>query len=142
MRKDYAAGDRLPATNKDIDQKRINGWAALSGDFNRLHVDPDYARETSFGGTIAHGPLSLAFLNELMMACFGQAWARGGRLREVRFLAPIRPGDHININGTVEAASQEGPRRTLQCRLGINKQGEGKAAVTGLAELTLTGEES
>ena len=142
MLKNFAAGDPLPAINKEIDQERINGWAELSGDFNKLHVDPDYAKQTHFKGTIAHGPLSLAFLNELMMSCFGEAWARGGCLREVRFQAPIRPGDRISIGGLVEKVAGEGPRKTLLCRLGISKHGEEKAAVTGLAEISLGGEAS
>ena len=142
MLKEYVTGDALPVIQKDIDQKRIDGWAALSGDFNRLHVDPVYAGETHFKGTIAHGPMSLAFLNELMMACFGEAWARGGRLREVRFLAPIRPGDTIGISGQVEDTILENGCKILQCRLSIGKQGLDKPAVTGLAEVILAEEAS
>ena len=55
MAKTFKTGDLLPAITKQITQERIAGWAELSGDFNRLHVDPAYARETRFGGTIAHG---------------------------------------------------------------------------------------
>ncbi|MBU4563617.1 MAG: MaoC family dehydratase [Proteobacteria bacterium] len=139
MLKDYASGERLPEIKKDIDQKRIDGWAALSGDFNRLHVDPVYAGKTHFKGTIAHGPMSLAFLNELMMTCFGRAWARGGLLREVRFLAPIRPGDSIRIGGVVEQVTEQGSGRTLHCRLEISKPNLEKSAVTGLAEVTIDG---
>ena len=54
-------GDNLPSVEKVISQERINRWAELSGDFNLLHVDPAYAANTPFKGTIAHGPMSLAF---------------------------------------------------------------------------------
>ena len=67
-------GDALPAVEKAIDQDRIMAWARISGDFNRLHVDQAYAAETRFKGTIAHGPMSLGFLNQLMMTCFGPEW--------------------------------------------------------------------
>lgn len=137
MSQDLTAGDRLPAIHKDIDQARIMSWAELSGDFNRLHVDPDYARETRFQGTIAHGPMSLGFLNELMMACFGLAWARGGRLREVRFLAPIRPGDRIEISGRVERVTESETGRTLHCALEISKAGGATVAVTGVGLVAL-----
>ena len=125
-------GGELPPITKDIDQERILGWARLSGDFNRLHVDPEYARETPFKGTIAHGPMSLAFLNELMMSCLGQGWVNGGRLLDVRFLSPIRPGDRIVIGGRVEALYQEGGARWAECRLSIAKA-DGQVAVTGRA---------
>ena len=136
---DLTAGDRLPAIRKDIDQARIMSWAGLSGDFNRLHVDPDYARETRFKGTIAHGPMSLGFLNELMMACFGLAWARGGRLREVRFLAPIRPGDRIVISGRVARVTEGETGRDLRCALEISKDHGATVAVTGVGLVVLDG---
>ena len=43
-----------------LSQDAIDSYASLSGDFNPLHVDPAYTARTSFGGTIAHGPLSSA----------------------------------------------------------------------------------
>ena len=132
------AGDELPPIIKDIDQERIAAWAALSGDFNRLHVDPEYARETPFKGTIAHGPMSLAFLNELMMGCFDMSWVNGGRLLEVRFISPIRPGDRIVIGGQVEAVSQKEGGLWAECRLAITK-GNNELAVTGTAMVPLRG---
>lgn len=137
MAKTFKTGDLLPAITKQITQERIAGWAELSGDFNRLHVDPAYARETRFGGTIAHGPMSLAFLNELMMSCFGLLWAKGGRLQDVRFLAPIRPGDLIVIGGKVEQVQEAGNRNTLHCRLEISKDGGETTAVSGLGVIPL-----
>ena len=121
-------GDSLPVIEKEIDQDRILRWARISGDFNRLHVDPEFARQTRFGGTIAHGPMSLAFLNELMMECFGMGWARGGRLLDVRFVAPIRPGDRIRIGGTVKQVQGA----SVECDLAVEKQ-DGEKAVVGRA---------
>ena len=122
-------GDLLPAIEKDVDQDRILRWARLSGDFNRLHVDPEYAQQTRFQGTIAHGPISLAFLNELMMECFGMGWAAGGKLLDVRFLAPIRPGDRIRIGGTVKQIQKEEGRSSIECDLSIEKQNSEQAVV-------------
>lgn len=131
MRMQLKAGDELPAIDKEIDQERIHKWARLSGDFNRLHVDPEYAGQTPFKGTIAHGPMSLAFLNELMMSCFDVGWVEGGRLLDVRFRSPIRPGDRIRIGGRVEAVHDEAGGRWAECRLSIVKS-DGETAVTGL----------
>jgi acyl dehydratase len=73
-------------------QERIDAWAQLSGDFNPLHVSPEYARTTPFGGTIAHGHISLGVLEGLMLEIVGEEWLRGGKLEGARFRAPIRPG--------------------------------------------------
>lgn len=130
MLKNAKPGDRLPVIEKDIDQDRINRWAKLSGDFNPLHVDIEYAKSSRFGGTIAHGPMSLAFLNELMMECFGKGWVTGGKLLDVRFVAPTRPGDKIKITGTVTSVEQKGDDLVLDCDLFIQKQ-DGEKTVVG-----------
>jgi 3-hydroxybutyryl-CoA dehydratase len=123
------AGDSLPVIEKEINQDRILRWARTSGDFNRLHVDPEYAKQTRFGGTIAHGPMSLAFLNELMMECFGRGWVSGGKLLDVRFIAPIRPGDKIRISGTVMQVQMTGGKWSVECDLAVEKQNGEKAVV-------------
>jgi 3-hydroxybutyryl-CoA dehydratase len=140
MLKSVKAGDPLSAIEKQIDQDMIMRWAKLSGDFNRLHVDPGYARQTSFKGTIAHGPMSLAFLNELMMGYFGEGWAVGGKLLDVRFVAPIRPGDQIRIGGKVKEVQKKGEKYSVECELSIEKQ-EGEKAVLGRAIGLLPAEE-
>ena len=91
MLRDVKVGEPLPTIEKEIDQDRIDRWAKLSGDFNRLHVDEAYARNTPFKGTIAHGPISLAFLNELMMDCFGEGWAVGGAAARRAFCGTHSP---------------------------------------------------
>lgn len=136
--RDAKAGDALPAIEKEIDQEKIMAWARISGDFNRLHVDPAYAAETRFKGTIAHGPMSLAFLNQLMMTCFGAKWVRGGKLLDVRFVAPIRPGDRIRVGGTITAVTEDGPEAVAECELFIEK-GQGERAVQGRAVSRVTG---
>ena len=132
MLREAKAGDPLPVIEKEIDQDRIMLWAKISGDFNRLHVDPKYAGQTRFGGTIAHGPMSLAFLNELMMECFGMGWAEGGKLLDVRFVAPIRPGDKIRVGGTVKQVQRIGRKWSVECDLAVEKQ-NGDKAVSGRA---------
>ena len=139
--RDLKEGQALPSIEKKIDQERIMAWARISGDYNRLHVDPEYAANTRFKGTIAHGPMSLAFLNQLLMSCFGHRWVRGGRLTDVRFVAPIRPGDRIRIGGTVKAVHGQGEDTYVECDLFIEKEG-GDKAVVGRAVSRVPGEVS
>ena len=91
---------------REITQERIHNYADASGDHNPIHVDPEFARGTPFGGTIAHGMLVLSFISEMMTAAFGQAWLSSGTL-EVRFRAPARPGDTV----TARARSSSESRR-------------------------------
>jgi len=51
-----------------VTQQRIDAYADASGDHNPIHVDPEFARATPFGGTIAHGMLVLALIGEMMEA--------------------------------------------------------------------------
>ena len=79
-----------------LTQELINHYAALSGDFNPLHVDPDYAMNTSFGGTIAHGMLLLGLISALITTVAGTSWLSHGRLR-VRFRAPVHSGQSVIV---------------------------------------------
>ena len=68
-------------------------------------MDPEYARGTIFGGTIAHGTIGLACLLEALSRISGDPWLRGVEVA-VKFIAPARPGDVITPQGEV---TQEGP---------------------------------
>ncbi len=95
------SGDRLPGLRKRMTQATIDAWADISGDRNPLHTDPAYAAASRFGGTIAHGHLALAWLCELLLRWAGVSWLHGGELLNVRFVAPIRPGEDYDVAGTV-----------------------------------------
>jgi len=126
-------GDPFPALEKEITQEVINRWAEVSTDFNPLHVDPEYAAKTRFGGTIAHGHIALSFLCEMMHRWLGQGWLAGGRLEEIKFVAPIRPGCRITIGGTVTEKREEGGRRIVRGEIFVQNQ-DGEKCVVGLAQ--------
>ena len=77
---------------RTLSQEQLQAYADAPHDHNPIHVDPEFARSTPFGGTIAHGMLVLALIGEMMQASFGARWTSSGRLK-VRFKAPARPGD-------------------------------------------------
>lgn len=87
-----------------VTQETIDRWAEVSGDFNPLHVSPDYAASTRFGTTIAHGHYGLAQLEALLLETLGETWLRGGLLRDLKFRSPVRPGTEclaeLHDNGT------------------------------------------
>jgi acyl dehydratase len=105
-------------------QELIDRWADLSGDYNPLHVDTAFAEATQFGGTIAHGHLTLALMENLMLSVGGDAWLTGGVLRNVKFRAPVRPGGAYDLH-----AEQEGDEWALELRAAA----DGTVCVTGRA---------
>jgi 3-hydroxybutyryl-CoA dehydratase len=118
-----------------IDQAAIARYAQASGDFNPIHLDPEFATQTPFGGTIAHGMLLLAYVGEMMTARFGAAWLSESTLK-VRFRAPARPGDRVTARGRVERMEHDaaGSERTVCAVECVNDRGEtllsGEARVT------------
>jgi acyl dehydratase len=116
---------------KLITQEEINLYAKASRDFNPIHIDPEFARKTPAGGTIAHGMLVLAYVSQMMTGAFGTNWLTGGRFN-VRFKAPARPGDTVSIQGKIEKMQKEIDRTVVNCSvLCVNQNSE--TVITGEA---------
>ena len=101
-----------------VDQPRINEFAHCTGDNQWIHVDSERAkRESPFGGTVAHGYLTLALVApttfEILSAkvAFKQALNYG--LDKVRFLAPLRAGKRVRNHVKVAAVEDKGDGRVL-----------------------------
>jgi 3-hydroxybutyryl-CoA dehydratase len=127
-----AIGKALPPLTKRVTQKMINRWAEVSGDFNPLHVDPDFGKTTFFGTNIAHGPLTLSFIIEMLTRWLGKGWISGGRLYDVRLVAPVPPDTEIIVGGRVTNIDYEGSQRGVYCSIWVKNQ-EDKLIVTGKA---------
>ena len=123
----------LPGISKTISQVNINRYAEASGDFNPIHIDEDYARETPLGGTVAHGMMVLAYVSQMMTAAFGEDWLSGGKL-DVRFRAPARPGDTIAISGKITAVERGESQTRVRCEVLCQNQ-DGESVIAGVAEV-------
>lgn len=130
-------GDRIDPIEKRVTQEVINAWAQVSGDFNPLHVDPEYAKTTRFGGTIAHGHIALGWLTEMMVRWRGVEWLKAGELRGVRFIAPIRPGYTVRASGSVEELIEEDGVAKALCKLTIVNVADEQPCVGGSGLVTL-----
>lgn len=85
----------------------IGAFAALTGDHHPQHVDPAWAADSAFGGTIAHGLLVLSAAAGLVP--FDPARVVALRaVRDVVFKRPVRPGDAIRVEGAVEEVREPG----------------------------------
>lgn len=99
-----------------VDQALIDGFADVTRDWNFLHVDPEAAGQTEFGGTIAHGFLVLSLLAPLRSET-PQPRFPGLRIgvnygfERVRWVQPVRAGSRIRATFRVVAILEAGPGR-------------------------------
>ena len=100
-----------------VDQQRIDGFAQVTEDRQFIHVDPAAAAQTPFGGTIAHGFLSLSLLSrmgaEAMLLPEGLKMVVNYGLDRVRFLAPVRSGSRIRGRFTLDSVEEKAPGQYL-----------------------------
>ncbi|HEY8481542.1 MAG TPA: MaoC family dehydratase [Spirillospora sp.] len=93
-----------PTGWKHIGQDRIDAFAAVTGDHQWIHTDPERAASGPFGGTVAHGYLTLslvaAFMQELLRIEGARVRINYG-LDKVRFPAAVRAGSRIRARLTV-----------------------------------------
>jgi acyl dehydratase len=94
-----------------IEQSRVDAFAAVVGDFQWIHCDPARAaRESGFGGTIAHGALTLSLVSTLREELRGTRIALDTKMgvlygyNRVRFVTPVPVGSRIRLRQTLAAA--------------------------------------
>ncbi len=124
-----------------IDQERIDAFAEVTLDRQFIHVDPEAARDSIFGGTIAHGFLTLSLLSglarEALPAVAGVTASVNYGLNSVRFVAPVRSGRRIRGRFSLLAAADRSPG-VVQVILGVAVEIENEAKPALVAEwLTL-----
>src|SRR3970282_749008 len=100
-----------------IDQQRIDAFAAVTEDHQFVHVDPVKAASTPFGGTIAHGLLTLSLIVHLCWEFVPQVQGTELLLNygfdKVRFVAPVKVDSRIRARARLTSVSENKPRRLL-----------------------------
>jgi acyl dehydratase len=88
----------------EVTQDAIDTFAEVTGDDQWIHVDPERAKETPFGGTIAHGFYTLSLIPKFTYAMFtveNIAFALNYGLNRVRFPAPLPVGQKVRMRATI-----------------------------------------
>lgn len=110
------------STTKQITDEVVRAFAELSGDFNPIHLDEEFAKNTRFGKRIAHGMISGALISAVL----------GYQLRErsvvylsqtMKFIAPVFIDDTITATATVINIREDKPIVTIEC-VCTNQNGE------------------
>ena len=120
-----------------IDQARIDAFAEATEDRQFIHTDPAAAAQTPFGGTIAHGFLSLSLLSrmaaEAMLVPDGIKMALNYGLDRVRFISPVRAGKRVRGRFTLDSVEEKAPGQVLMRHLvTVEIEDEDKPALTAL----------
>ena len=118
-----------------VDQARIDSFADATEDRQFIHTDPAAAAQTPFGGTIAHGFLSLSLLSrmgaEVMLFPPGLKMAVNYGLDRVRFLAPVKSGARVRGRFTLDSVEEKAPGQVLiRHTVTVEIEGEDKPALT------------
>ena len=118
-----------------VDQKRIDEFADATEDRQFIHVDPDAAAQTPFGGTVAHGFLSLSLLSRMAAeATFlpeGLRMAVNYGFDRVRFLAPVKSGKRVRGRFLLDSVDEKAPGQLLfRHKVTVEIEGENKPALT------------
>jgi acyl dehydratase len=118
-----------------VDQGRIDAFANATEDRQYIHTDPAAAALTPFGGTIAHGFLSLSMLSRMAAEVFlvpdDMKMAVNYGLDRVRFLAPVRSGKRIRGRFALDSVEEKAPGQWLfRHQVTVEIEGEEKPALT------------
>jgi acyl dehydratase len=112
------AGEEIGVTSWTlIDQARIDAFADATDDRQFIHVDPEKAKASPFGGTIAHGFLTLSLLSrmayEVAPVIEGAQVAVNYGFDKVRFLHPVRSGERVRGRFRLAEVTAKDPNRWL-----------------------------
>lgn len=119
----------------EVDQKSIDAFADVTGDHQFIHVDPAMAAQTPFGGTIAHGFLTLSLLSQMaahvMLVPNTTRMAVNYGFEKVRFIAPVRSGKRVRGHFALASAEEKRPGQwQFIHHVTVEIEGEDKPALT------------
>ena len=118
-----------------VDQAAIDTFADVTGDHQFIHVDPEAAARTPFGGTVAHGFLTLSLLSQMaahvMLVPDSLRMAVNYGFDKVRFIAPVRSGRRVRGRFHLASADEKRPRQwQFVHNVTVEIEGEEKPALT------------
>jgi acyl dehydratase len=136
-----AVGMKLgPSDWIELSQQRINAFADCTEDHQFIHVDEAKAKATPFGGTIAHGFLTLSLLAGLIekigVTPENTVMGMNYGFDKIRFLAPVKSGKRVRMVGEVLSVDQKDANRFL-ITFGVSIEIEGEDTPALVAEFLL-----
>ena len=100
---DVEIGQEWESPSRTLTESDIVNFAGLSGDFNAIHMDHEFAKTTAYGRPIAHGLLGMAISSGLAVQCPAMRTLAFREIKEWHFREPIFIGDTIHVKTRVLA---------------------------------------
>jgi len=118
----------------EIEQDRINQFADVTEDHQFIHVDPERAKQTPFGGTVAHGFLTLSLLAPMAFdaqpAISNTAMVVNYGFDRIRLIAPVPAGSRIRGHFVLKEIVDRGPKEIMaRTEVTVEIEGGGKPAL-------------
>ncbi|MEA2516416.1 MAG: hypothetical protein QOG16_254 [Actinomycetota bacterium] len=117
-----------------VTQEHVNQFAEATGDHQWIHVDPEMAKQGPFGGTIAHGYLSLSLLPMLLSQVMSVTDARMGvnyGTDKVRFITPVPVGSKVRAKAKLLEGNRKGDGVLYKVGVELEIEGTEKPAMVG-----------
>jgi acyl dehydratase len=111
----------LPELTHVVGRETIDAYAEISGDYNPLHMDPEFAAASQFGTVIAHGPIGLQVMFEAVARWLGTDGVPVGVLIDVAYRGPVRIGDSVTCRAEAPFAHAGDVALQAEC---VNQNGE------------------
>ncbi|MEM0167251.1 MAG: MaoC family dehydratase [Thermoplasmata archaeon] len=115
--KNLKVGDKIDGNELTVNDYHIFSFAGLTGDYNRLHVDDEFAKNTIYKGRIGHGLLSLSLGLGLLFHNIDGYFLYG--FDKIRFLNPVRPGMTIKSELVVNRIKNKENYTLYYCSLKV-----------------------
>ena len=135
---DLVGKDLDPSEWLEVTQERVNQFADATNDHQFIHVDPEAAAQTPFGGTIAHGYLSLSlatyFADQTTVVPEGTVMGINYGSDKVRYLAPVKVGSRIRARCRLISADEKKPGQWL-VKTGMSIEIDGEETPAMIAEI-------
>ncbi|NKI19328.1 MaoC family dehydratase [Spongiibacter sp. KMU-166] len=130
----YLGQELEPTEWFEVSQERVNQFADVTLDHQFIHTDEEKAKQTPFGGTIAHGFLTLSMLSHFSgqygLVIDGTQMGINYGFEKVRFLAPVRVGKRIRARAKVLSIEETKPNQfRLSTEVTVDIEGEDKPAL-------------
>ncbi len=127
-----AVGEEIGVSSwLEITQERVNQFAEATGDQQWIHVDSERAADGPFGGTIAHGYLTLSLMVPFMLEVYrveNRKHAVNYGLNKVRFTSPVPVGSRLRGRLTLAEASEVAGGLQILWAVTIEREGEERPA--------------
>jgi acyl dehydratase len=127
---DLKPGDAVPELRVTPDKYLTNRYAGASGDFNPIHIDPEFAKSVGLPGAILHGLYGMGLVAKAAAQGLAQGDPRALKKLSVQFRGMGLPEQEIDVNGTIKEV--DGNRITVDLEA---RQGDNRIIRNAVAEL-------